>query len=108
MARSAVFRCVFLIYAASVSAAGAGFAWPQSQEDLPAAVRNGLPGDMHKRLDTLVGAWDVEKTFYMILGTAKKPLVSKGLLCRTSVRVSSAIRTWIAATSGIPSTHSTR
>jgi hypothetical protein len=63
-------------------------AWPQTQE--PAAmVRNGLPGEMHKRLDALVGEWDVEKSFYRILGTPERPLISKGLLCR---------RSWVAET----------
>ncbi len=44
---------------------------------------------MHKRLDALVGAWDVEKTLYIAGGTAEKPIVSSGMVSR---------REWIAET----------
>lgn len=60
----------------------------QSQQP-PAMVRNGLPGEMHKRLDALVGEWDVTMSFYIAGGTADKPLVASGLTCR---------REWIAET----------
>jgi hypothetical protein len=57
--------------------------------ELPAMVRNGLPGEMHKRLDALAGEWNVEKTIYIAGGTPDKPLVTKDLICR---------RTWITET----------
>ncbi len=45
---------------------------------------------MHKRLDALVGDWNVEKSLYFALGgTAEKPFVSTDLTCR---------REWIAET----------
>jgi len=38
---------------------------------------------MHKRLEPLVGEWNVEKSNYFVLGgTAEKPFVSKDLICR--------------------------
>ena len=38
---------------------------------------------MHKRLDALVGEWNVEKSNYFVLGgTAENPFVSKDLICR--------------------------
>lgn len=60
----------------------------QSQP-LPAMVQNGQPGEMHKRLNALVGAWNVEKTLYITGGTPQKPLVSRDLICD---------RQWIAET----------
>ncbi len=30
----------------------------------PAMVRNGQPGEMHRRLDALVGSWNVEMTLW--------------------------------------------
>jgi len=60
----------------------------QSQQQ-PAMVRNGQPGEMHKRLDALVGEWDVVMTFYIAGGTAEKPLVVNGMTCN---------RQWIAET----------
>jgi Protein of unknown function (DUF1579) len=59
---------------------------PQSQ---PVMVRNGQPGAMHRRLDALVGEWDVVMTFFIAGGTAEKPLVANGMTCR---------REWIAET----------
>jgi hypothetical protein len=64
-----------------------GSTFPQAQQ--PAMVRNGQPGAMHRRLDVLVGDWDVEMTFYIAGGTAEKPMVAKGLVC---------YREWIAET----------
>jgi Protein of unknown function (DUF1579) len=55
----------------------------------PAMVRNGQPGGMHRRLDALVGEWDVVMTFYIAGGTPAKPLVANGMTCR---------REWIAET----------
>jgi hypothetical protein len=55
----------------------------------PPMVRNGQPGEMHKRLDALVGEWDVEVKFYIAGGTAEKPLIANDLICR---------REWIAET----------
>jgi len=38
---------------------------------------------MHKRLDALVGEWNVEKSNYFVLGgTAENPVVSRDLICR--------------------------
>src|SRR5262245_15310655 len=64
-----------------------GAPFPQIQQ--PAMVRNGQPGAMHRRLDALVGDWDVEMTFYIAGGTAEKPMVARGLICH---------REWIAET----------
>ena len=48
---------------------------------------------MHKRLDALVGEWNVEKSNYFVLGgTAAKPFVSKDLICR---------REWIKQTGNL-------
>ncbi|HEY3041113.1 MAG TPA: DUF1579 family protein [Pyrinomonadaceae bacterium] len=55
----------------------------------PAMVRNGQPGEMHRRLDSLVGEWDVEMTLYIAGGSAEKPIVANGLICH---------REWIAET----------
>lgn len=44
---------------------------------------------MHKRLDALVGEWDVVMTFYIAGGTAEKPIVANGMTCH---------REWIAET----------
>lgn len=60
-----------------------------SQSSQPAMVRNGQPGEMHRRLDALVGEWNVDMTFYIAGGTAEKPLLANGLTCR---------REWIAQT----------
>jgi hypothetical protein len=62
---------------ASASALLADPIWPQTQEP-PPMVRNGLPGEMHKRLDALVGEWDVEKSFYGVLGTSENRWSAKG------------------------------
>jgi len=56
---------------------------------LPAMVRNGLPGPMHERLSALVGTWQVEMVFYIAGGTKDKPLISRDLICR---------REWITET----------
>ncbi len=58
-------------------------------KQLPAIVRNGQPGEMHKRLDALIGEWDVDMTLYIAGGTAEKPIVANGLTCR---------REWITET----------
>jgi Protein of unknown function (DUF1579) len=60
-----------------------------AQAQQPAMVRNGQPGAMHRRLDALVGEWDVVMTFYIAGGTSAKPLVANGMTCR---------REWIAET----------
>jgi len=60
-----------------------------AENDQPLMVKNGLPGEMHKRLDALVGEWNVEMSLYIAGGTAEKPVVSKDLICR---------RSWIAET----------
>src|SRR5262245_33177089 len=62
---------------------------PFLQTQQPAMVRNGQPGAMHKRLDVLVGDWDVQMTFYIAGGTAEKPMVARGLICH---------REWISET----------
>jgi hypothetical protein len=59
------------------------------QAQQPAMVQNGQPGEMHKRLDVLVGEWSVEFTLYIAGGTEEKPLISRTLTCR---------REWIAET----------
>lgn len=60
-----------------------------ARNDQPAMIRNGQPGAMHRRLDSLVGEWDVEMTFYIAGGSAAKPLVAGGMCCH---------REWIAET----------
>jgi hypothetical protein len=55
----------------------------------PAVVRNGEIGAFHRRLESLVGDWNVAKTIYMVGGTAEKPLKSTDLTCH---------REWIAET----------
>jgi hypothetical protein len=55
----------------------------------PEMVRNGQPGPMHRRLDALVGDWNVDMTFYIAGGTEAKPLFAPGLTCR---------REWITET----------
>src|SRR5215470_9496907 len=55
----------------------------------PAMVRNGQPGLMHRRLDALVGDWNVDMTFYIAGGIEAKPLFAPGLTCR---------REWITET----------
>jgi hypothetical protein len=47
----------------------------------PAMVRNGQPGEMHRRLDVLVGDWNVDMTFYVAGGTEANPLFARGLIC---------------------------
>jgi hypothetical protein len=59
----------------------------------PAMVRNGQPGPMHRRLDALVGDWNVDMTFYIAGGTEAKPLFAPGLTCR---------REWITETGNKP------
>lgn len=58
-------------------------------QQTPAMIRNGQPGEMHKRLDALVGEWDVEKTTLMAGGSPEKPIVARGIICR---------RNWIVET----------
>jgi hypothetical protein len=66
------------------------FAQPAAQaQRQPAVVQNGQPGGMHKRLDVLVGEWNVDMTLYIAGGTAEKPIAADGLLCR---------RDWITQT----------
>jgi hypothetical protein len=67
-----------------VSLNGSAFA-----QGRPPMVRNGLPGEMHRRLDALVGDWNVDMTFYIAGGTPEKPITANGLACR---------REWIAET----------
>lgn len=55
----------------------------------PAMVRNGQPRAMHRRLEALVGTWDVEKRLFIAGGAPDKPLVSRDLVCR---------RGWVAGT----------
>jgi len=62
---------------------------PSPKEEPPPMVTNGLPGAMHKRLEALIGEWNVENTIYIAGGTPEKPLVSNDLICR---------RSWIAET----------
>ncbi len=50
-------------------------------KQLPIMVRNGQPVEMHKRLDTLVGEWNVDMTFYIAGGTAERPVIANGLSC---------------------------
>jgi Protein of unknown function (DUF1579) len=57
--------------------------------ELPAMARNGLPGEMHKRLGALVGEWDVEVATYVLDGAPEKPAISRDYVCR---------REWIAET----------
>lgn len=51
-------------------------------QQTPAFVNNGQPGEMHRRLNALVGDWTVEKTMYMAGGTPDKPIVANGLTCQ--------------------------
>ena len=60
-----------------------------ARNDQPAMIRNGQPGAMHRRLDSLVGDWDVEMTFYIAGGSVAKPLVAGGMSCH---------REWITET----------
>jgi hypothetical protein len=93
-------RSLVLVGMMLVTVAMEGSAFPHGQEattiaiasqtqQQPAMVRNGQRGEMHRRLDALVGDWNVEMTFYIAGGTPQKPLVAKGLTCR---------REWIAET----------
>ena len=58
-------------------------------KELPLMLKNGLPNEMHRRLDALVGEWDVEKSLFVAGGTTEKPIVSSGMICR---------REWISET----------
>ena len=84
-------KAIALVGMMLVTGAWGGFAFPlvQQAQQQPAMVRNGQRGEMHKRLDALVGDWDVEMTFYIAGGTPEKPLIAKGLACR---------REWITET----------
>jgi hypothetical protein len=53
----------------------------QTQQQ-PAMVRNGQPGAMHRRLDAVVGSWNVDMTFYIAGGTEAKTPFARGLICR--------------------------
>jgi len=79
--RNAGSICLLWIMLASAAADAA--------QQQPAMVRNGQPGAMHRRLDALVGDWDVEMTFYIAGGTEAKPLVARSLICH---------REWITET----------
>jgi hypothetical protein len=46
-------------------------------QDLPPAIRNGIPGKGHRRLDQLVGEYDVEKFTYFLGGTPDNPIHSQ-------------------------------
>jgi hypothetical protein len=61
----------------------------RSEAQQPAMVRNGQPGEMHQRLDSLVGRWNVEMTFYIAGGSPQKPIISSDLIC---------LREWISET----------
>jgi Protein of unknown function (DUF1579) len=52
-------------------------------------IRNGQPGEMHKRLNALVGEWNVDMSLFIAGGTAEKPIVANGLTCH---------REWMAET----------
>lgn len=100
---SAIRTFVFLLLAGSVFSANLCCGLAAQQRDvrsarqkttpepsqLPAMVRNGLPGPMHERLDALLGNWQVEMTFYIAGGTKEKPLISNELSCH---------REWISGT----------
>jgi hypothetical protein len=58
-------------------------------DELPAMVRNGLPGPMHDRLNSLLGKWQVEMAIYIAGGSPERPVISRDLTCR---------REWIAET----------
>ena len=58
-------------------------------DELPAMVRNGLPGPMHDRLNALLGKWQVEMAIYIAGGSPERPVISRDLTCR---------REWIAET----------
>lgn len=45
-------------------------------DDLPIAIRNGLPAAGHRRLDSLVGTYDVDKYTYFLGGTPENPIRS--------------------------------
>jgi hypothetical protein len=62
-----------------------------NKDNPPLVVTNGLPGEMHRRLDALIGEWNVEMSLFIAGGTAEKPLVSTDLVCH---------RSWIAETGG--------
>src|SRR6202022_161949 len=93
----------FLIAGAAVSPSGRGGGAQAQQrsstttrkavkpvaDELPAMVRNGLPGSMHERLNSLIGQWQVEMTIYIAGGTSDKPIISRDLICH---------REWIAET----------
>jgi hypothetical protein len=52
-------------------------------------VRNGQPGEMHRRLNALVGEWNVKMTLYIAGGSAAKPITATDLICH---------REWLAET----------
>jgi hypothetical protein len=84
--RSSIFRFGILVIAIALH----GTAFPQAQaQQQPAMVRNGQPGEMHKRLDALVGDWNVDMTVYIAGGTREKPIVANAVMCH---------REWIAET----------
>ncbi|WP_309110607.1 DUF1579 family protein [Saccharothrix sp.] len=43
--------------------------------DLERMIARGLPGDLHRRLDALVGEWTVDKKTYIALGTLHTPKI---------------------------------
>lgn len=51
-------------------------------DELPTAVKNGLPSEGHERLDNMVGNWNVTKSFYVMGGTPGSPITSSDLKCR--------------------------
>lgn len=55
----------------------------------PAMIRNGQPGEMHRRLDALIGRWNVAMTLYIAGGSREKPIIASDLIC---------FREWIAET----------
>ncbi|HEY0765434.1 MAG TPA: DUF1579 family protein [Pyrinomonadaceae bacterium] len=71
-------RLLSLILVATLASTGAA---TQENTNEPAMVRNGRLTEMHKRLDSLVGDWTVEMTFYIAGGSVEKPLIAKGLTC---------------------------
>jgi len=48
----------------------------ETLSEIPIAVRNGLPTELHRRLDTLVGRYDVDKYTYFLGGTPENPIRS--------------------------------
>jgi len=77
------------VFAASVMIAGSLAAHVFAAAPQPAFLRNNQPGEMHRRLNALVGDWNVKKSTYIIGGTPDKPIVSDKLTCH---------REWIEGT----------